>query len=87
MHFSQAAAAHIVNVWDKAALFGGAVRATGAGVLWHLLYTLALKGGHRVSRPVLEENLSRMMRSSFSVHVSSFEDPDDVNSEQVRRRV
>ncbi len=87
LHTLQALAAHLVNVWDKALLYSSAVRATGAGPWWHILFTLGLRGGITCSRPVLQENLGRVMRSGFIVHVSSYEDPDDVNSDTVRHGV
>jgi hypothetical protein len=46
----QAAAAHLVNLWDKTRLFATAVRVAGCGPWWHVLYILQLRGSSYVAR-------------------------------------
>ena len=74
---------HLINSWDKLASYRHAVRLTGSGYCRHILLVLGLKGGVDVSAPVLENNLSRVMRNDEIFHFCGHEDADDNNSELV----
>lgn len=82
---------HAINVWDKTRLFRTAASFTGSGVGGQLLGVLGIKGSCTLSKPVLQENLSRVLRDSGGVagpgsviHISSsYDEPDTTDSDAV----
>jgi hypothetical protein len=80
----QALLVHLINTWDKLASYRHAFILTGSGAARHILLVLGLKGGVDISAPVLENNLTRVMRNDEIFHFCGHEDADDNNSELVR---